>query len=373
MEHANFVVVPMRLLILLFSSIILIDPSSAKTVVYFSITGEERIDMYDLDSDTGEISYVEGYKTGGGVDPLAIAPSKLFLYASVRSRQQLKTYAIDGESGRLQLIASIPDVSNSNFLSVDETGQYLLASYNAAGMVSVTELRSNGRPIYGSTRTFQTTGCAHMITTVLDNRYAYASHTCGNRIVQFEFNRGYLEELARYDAGRGQYAVFLSRPRQPRHFAVHPSNQWIYFDNEKDSSVSHYWMDADEGDLGYISTTSTVPRFYRPLDLLGFNKVAEIRITPDGEFLYVSNRGHDSIAGFAINPDDGSLSLVGFFPTEQEPRSFHISPDGQFLFAAGVGSGRLATYRIEDDGTLSSLEVLDLGQEPSWVEFLELP
>ena len=89
--------------------------------------------------------------------------------------------------------------------------------------------------------------------------------------------------------------------------------------------------------------------------------------------MYVSNRGHDSIAGFAIDPDSGLLRAIGQTPTEETPRAFNLDPQGRFLYAAGQASGKLASYRIDQDsGALAPLDVYDVGPSPAWVMVLDM-
>lgn len=112
-----------------------------------------------------------------------------------------------------------------------------------------------------------------------------------------------------------------------------------------------------------MQTVSTVPDGYT-----GQNSCSQIRITPSGKFLYAPNRGHNSIACFAVDPSTGLLTSVGQAPSEQIPRAFNLDPDGKFLYAAGLESGRLAAYRIEQDsGRLQPLKTYALGARPMWV------
>jgi 6-phosphogluconolactonase len=157
-------------------------------------------------------------------------------------------------------------------------------------------------------------------------------------------------------------------PEGPRHFCFHPQLPAVYFVNEQGGSVTAYRLDADTGTLTPFQTISTLPDGFD-----GQNACAEIRITPSGRFLYASNRGHDSIACFAVAEGTGELSSLGQQPTEKTPRPFTLDPEGRFLLAAGQGSGRLATYRIDaGTGKLVPLETHALGQNPMWVLVLRL-
>jgi 6-phosphogluconolactonase len=89
--------------------------------------------------------------------------------------------------------------------------------------------------------------------------------------------------------------------------------------------------------------------------------------------LYVSNRGHDSIACFRVDAQDGKLTAIGQEPTEKTPRSFDLDPNGKFLLAAGEASGKLAVYRIDGEaGTLKRVQTYEVGKQPWWVMVVEL-
>jgi 6-phosphogluconolactonase len=142
----------------------------------------------------------------------------------------------------------------------------------------------------------------------------------------------------------------------------------VHFVNEQGSSVTTYSIDTEEGTLNEVQTLSTLPAGFE-----GENTAAEIRITPTGEYVYASNRGHDSIAAFAVDGTTGALEAIGHTPTEATPRAFTLDPDGAYLIAAGQSSGKLATYRIDDEtGHLEPLEVYEVGNNPAWVLALDL-
>lgn len=108
--------------------------------------------------------------------------------------------------------------------------------------------------------------------------------------------------------------------------------------------------------------------YYMYVSLQGEDKIA-----PSGRFLYAPNRGHNSIAGFAVDATTGLLTSLGQTPTEPVPRAFSLDPNGRFLYAAGLESGRLAAYRIDQDtGVLQPLKTYPVGARPMWVMILKL-
>jgi 6-phosphogluconolactonase len=129
----------------------------------------------------------------------------------------------------------------------------------------------------------------------------------------------------------------------PRHVAFHPSNRYAYIINELGCTVDAFAWDAHAGTFAPLQTISTLPA-----DFTGANTTAEIAVHPSGRFLYGSNRGHDSIAIFAIDPASGMLTALGNEPTGgKEPRSFAIDPTGTFLLAANQNSSTVVTFRID--------------------------
>ena len=116
----------------------------------------------------------------------------------------------------------------------------------------------------------------------------------------------------------------------------------------------------------------TVPTL--PADYDGRNSCSQIQITPSGRFLYAPNRGHNSVASFAIDETTGRLTATGRVATEPVPRAFGLDPSGSFLFVAGLESGRLASYRVDgESGVLTPLETYDVGETPMWVLATTLP
>jgi 6-phosphogluconolactonase len=132
--------------------------------------------------------------------------------------------------------------------------------------------------------------------------------------------------------------------------------------------VTAYHLEPATGTLSPFQTVSTLPEGYD-----GSNSCAQIGITPSGAFLYAPNRGHNSMACFAVDADSGALTPVGQVPTEPVPRAFGIDPTGHFLYSAGLESGRLAAFRIDQQaGTLTPLDVYPVGERPMWVTILNL-
>ena len=128
----------------------------------------------------------------------------------------------------------------------------------------------------------------------------------------------------------------------PRHFAFHPNGKYAYLLNEMGSSITAMHYDGLRGMLNEIETVTTLPD-----DFKGVNHCADIHVSPSGEFVYGSNRGHDSIAVFSIDQDNGGLSFVGHVSSGGEtPRNFAIDPSGTYMLVSNQDTGNILTYRI---------------------------
>jgi 6-phosphogluconolactonase len=132
----------------------------------------------------------------------------------------------------------------------------------------------------------------------------------------------------------------------PRHFAFHPTGKFGYVLNEMDATVVAFSYQRNNGALSFLQTVTTLPN-----DFSGRNDAAEIAVHPSGKFLYASNRGHESIAIFAIDAAKGTLAPVGGIPTGgKEPRHFAIDPSGKYLLAENQFSNNIVVFKI-DPGT----------------------
>ncbi|MBM3188831.1 MAG: lactonase family protein [Chloroflexi bacterium] len=331
--------------------------------VYINLAGENKLSIYTMDPASGDLAFQEDVPLGGAPGPLAFDPTRRYLYIGVRSTSQLVSFRVERPSGQLTPLNTARVRSDPCYLATDRTGRYLLAAYYSAGRVTVHALKRDGA-LGSRLQTVSTAPHAHCIQTDASNRYAFVPHTVpSNMIAQFVFD-------ARYGAlaPNSVPQVIPDAPDGPRHFCFHPTRDIVYVDNEQGSSVTAYRLDTSTGQLSPFQRLSTLPEGFS-----GQNTCAQIHIHPAGRFLYASNRGHDSIACFAIDAATGSLTTIGQQPTEKTPRAFNLDPEGRFLLASGLDSGRLASYRIDQaTGALQPLEVYTIGERPMWVDVEDL-
>jgi len=335
----------------------------ADTFVYVSAAAEKRIAVYRLDGATGKLTHTSDCKVAAG-EPgaLTVDPAKRFLLAAIRSTGKLASFRIDSKSGTLTPLNTVTVGPDPAHISTDRTGRYLLTAYYVDAKMTIHAIAKDGMLSEMPIQSIATADKAHAIVLDPSNRFAFVPHTGPDVIFQFAF-----------DAKTGRLSANspakLQTPKGtgPRHLAFHPTLPLAYFDNEQGSGITAFALNEKAGTLKPLQTLSTLPG-----DFKGTNACAEIRVHPSGRFAYVSNRGHDSIAAFALD-ESGRLSALGQTATEKTPRSFDIDPSGKFLFAAGESSGKLAGYRIDPkSGELTRFSTHDVGKMPWWVMAVDL-
>lgn len=347
------------LLALLFGTVM---NGKADTFVYVSMPPEQKIQIYRLDASSGKLASVAAVDVAGGPGSLGVDPQRKFLYASLRSSNSLASFRIDGATGNLQPInsAELPKGENAAFVSTDRTGRWLISASYSAGKTVVHRLAADGSIESPSVQTVETAKTAHCVAFDRANQWVFVPHVAPNAVYQFKFDAT-TGKLA--DAG---HAPGGADKAGPRHLAFHPTQNLAFTSDESGSSITAYQVGSDG--LKPLQTLSTLPADYTEK-----NSTAEVKVHPSGKFVWVSNRGHDSLAGFTIDAS-GKLTAKGHAQTEKTPRSFDIDPSGQFAFSAGEGSGKLAVFKIDvDNGKMTRIETLDVGKSLSWVLAVDVP
>ena len=347
-----------HLLIAIFAIALHASPIEAKSFAYISLAGENRIAIYNFDEQTGELTPTGDIKLSGGPGALAVSPSRQFLFASIRSVGNLASFRIDPANGALTLISEVAAGADPAYVMPDKQGRFLLSAFYFAGKVDVHAIGEDGSLSKQAVQSIPTDEKAHAILTDRSNRFAFVPHTGPNAIYHFTFD----PRTGNLTPHERQPILQTPDNSGPRHLWFHPTKSVAYVSDEQGSSVSVYNMDSKSGMLNPIQTLSSLPAGYRER-----NSTADIEVDPSGRFVYIANRGHDSLAAYRVE-GSGELALIGHAATEQTPRSFNIEPSGRFLIAAGQGSGKLAVFAIDSDkGTLSRRATYVAGKQPWWV------
>lgn len=315
---------------------------------------------------------------------LAIDPTGRFLYA-VNEIQNYKgpnsggvsAFAIDHATGKLTFLNEVPSRgADPCYIIVDKKGKFVLVANYTGGSVAVFPVLADGK--LGEATTFvQHTGHgadpkrqegphAHSIDLSRENEFAFVDDLGLDEVLVYKFDRekGTLTPnnppFAKVDPGAG-----------PRHLAL--TDTFAFVITEMQGTVNVFSKSPDGGELHFLQKISTLPK-----DYTGEKEDAEIHLVPSGKFLYASNRGHDSIAVFAMegnvgSPGTGPLKLVEYRPTQgKTPRSFEIDPTGTLLFAENQGSNNIVVFHIDEKtGRLTPTgKVLDVAS-PVCVKFVK--
>lgn len=332
--------------------------------LFVSLLEAKKIVTFEREPGTGKLT--RRHETDCPAEPacLSASPDRKSLLVSLRSTGQLASFRINPASGRLTLVSVVEGGADPAYLLPDHTGRFLLTAYYVANKVTVHRLARDGSISRSPVQTVNTAPRAHGIVLDTKNRFAFVPHTSPNQIYQFRFD----QDTGRLTANTPPFVRTLAGTG-PRHIALHPSDRFAYVSNEAGDSLSVFSLDRESGTLEPIQTLGTIPEEFDGAK----NTTARCEITPDGRFVYVANRGHDSIAGYATNAETGRVTALGQTPTEKTPRSFTITPSGRFLYAAGQGSGRIAAFRIKPDGRLNRFATYDVGPIAWWALAINTP
>jgi 6-phosphogluconolactonase (cycloisomerase 2 family) len=347
------------------------------SVLYVGLQEADRIAVFAIDN-AGMLAKAGEVPVAGGPSVIAVSPDRRVLYVGQRSGPAITAFRIDPKAGGLSAAGTVAQKHAPTFLALDRTGRFMLVAYYQGGGAAVFRLAGDGSVGAPSQDWLATATGAHAIATDRSNRFAYVPHIARiqdnvleppknipgpNTIMQFLFDA----ETGRLGPNSPPQ-VAQANLAGPRHYCFHPSLDLAYFSNEQGCSVTSYRVNPGNGTLEPLQTIATLPA---GVDLR--NTCSQIHLTPSGRFLYVGNRGYNSIAGFSVAPATGFLAPVGHVATEAVPSAFCLDPGGRFLFAAGTASGRLASYRIDgESGALTPLAVQDVGPRPAAVAAVKL-
>jgi 6-phosphogluconolactonase len=334
-------------------------PRNGNLLVYVgTYTGgkSKGIYLFQMDTATGRLTPAGVAAETANPSFLAIHPSRRYLYAvnevgefGGQKSGSVSAFAIAPGTGKLTLLNQEATGGDGPcHLIVDKTGKNVLVANYGGGSVAVLPIQPDGR--LGKATTFiQHQGSSvnrqrqegpHAHSAQLDaaNRFAFVADLGLDKmfIYRFDPNRGTLTPNT-------PPAAPVALGAGPRHFAFHPNGRFAYVIDELNSTVTAFAYDAKTGELKTLQAASTLPEGF-----IGENSTAEVQVSPNGRFLYGSNRGHNSIAIFAINPQTGLLTYAGYEPTQgKTPRNFAIEPTGNYLIAANQDSDSLVVFRID--------------------------
>jgi len=355
--------------ILLVLGALMASPAAAATFVYVGNAESNEIYVLQLDRQRGDLTVVEkvaipGIEKPGISTPMSVSPDRRFLYVGTRGEPKVAAgFAIDQASGRLKHVASGPLADSLAYIATDRTGRFLLGASYPGHKVTVNPIGPAGT-VQPPQQVLPNYPNAHAIMADAANRHVLVPTLGNDRVNQFTF-----------DAATGKLAPTTSPAAEvkaktgPRHFVYHPGGKIVYVVGELDGAVYVFDYHAATGDLTQKQSVSALPPGFE-----GKPSAADLHITPDGKFLYASERTSSTLAGFKVDPASGMLSSIGSVPTEKQPRGFNIDASGRYVLAVGQLSHALSSYRIDpESGKLTKLKEYPMGKNPNWVEIVDLP
>jgi len=310
----------------------------------------DGIHAYRMDPETGSWTHIQ--RLGDLVNPSFLIPSRdcRFLYSVHGDEQYATSFAVDPATGMLRrLNQAATGGSNGVHQALDRSGKFMVVANYGTGTVAVLPVRPDGtladqhqlvslpgQP--GPHKMEQTGSHPHQVVFDPSGRFLMVPDKGLDRVFVFRFDStsGRLSPTAQ--------ASVQARPGAgPRHGAFHPTLPVAWVANEMHSTVTTFAWNASDGSLKPIQILPSLPA-----DFTGNNSCAEIAISNDGRFVYISNRGHDSVAIFAVNPESGTLSSFGWQSTQgRTPRFIGLDPTNRFLYATNEQSDTVVTFHVD--------------------------
>ena len=327
-----------------------------------------------FDSKTGKLSEPELAVKASNPSFIVIHPNGKYLYSVTEGNPgKISAFAIDPQSKKLKLLnQSSSGGKGPCHVSITKNGKTLLAANYSSGSLASIPVNADGSlktpasivQHKGSSivKRRQSAPHAHSINPSPDQRFAYAVDLGIDKIMIYRLN----SETA--ELAKNNPSSFIVQPGAgPRHFTFHPNGRFAYVINELDNTLIAFAYNSENGGLKKLQTISTLPG-----DFKGTSYPAEVSVHPNGEFVYGSNRGYDSIVCYKVDPDSGRLTLTGFQEEGiKNPRHFNIDPKGKYCLVANQNSDSVTVYAIDQKtGLLKALrQTISIGK-PVCIKFL---
>lgn len=338
--------------------------SLARTMVYISNADDGNIVAYELNADNGELSAKQTITAGDNVMPLVVSPNHKMLYASIRANPHAAVnFSINQSNGWLTKISQTRIQHDMCFIATDVDGEYLISSSYGGSSITVNAINTNGEVVMHGAKTYPTGLHDHAVLMDATNRFLFTTNIGSDQILQMVFNQETGEITPNTPA-----AIKTKTGAGPRHLRFSPDNKFVYLLNEYNGTVNVYAFNKNNGTLEEKQSISMSARGFKEKP-----SAAEIQITPNGQYVYTSERRTNTLSIFRRHKKTGLLTYAQSIPTEKKPRSFAITPNGRHLLSAGQESAHVSLYEIsQDTGHLRFLQRYLVGNNPSWVEIVEL-
>jgi 6-phosphogluconolactonase len=336
------------------------------------VSGGTTIRLFELNVMTGALTARGTTPAGANPSYLAWTPDRKYLYAVNEGMGRIVAFSINPATGEL---TRINDASSGGsgpaHLSVHKSGKWVLSSNYGSGHVAVLPIGANGGVSDPVDRQMPVPRNAHQILNDISGKFVFVPATGPNVVVQFAFDEA-MGKLNPNDPATVPGGMTGDIASQPRHIAFHPNEKFAYVVNEAGCSVTGFNYNANTGKLNAIETLTALP-----VPRAGGMSGAHILVHPGGKYLYASMRGHNSIAIFSINENNGRITLVANENgggTVRGPRDFGMDPTGTYLIVGNTETGTVVVFRINAaDGKLMRVGDPVPAAGPSFVGVMPMP
>lgn len=340
------------------------------TVVYVSNAGDPSIGVLAMNRATGDLDLIDTVAIPGTDKPsptsmpMALSPDRRVLHVALRSEPfTVASFAVDPASGRLKHLGSAPLEASMAYLVTDRSGKWLLAASYPAGKLTINPIDGDGRVKSPPVQVIADRPKAHCVLVDAANKHAYCSVLAQDIVLELKF-----DPASGMVSPNSPPQIATKPGAGPRHMAIHPNGRLLFLITETTATIGSYAIDPATGALKQLQFVDMLEPSFKERP-----SAADLHVTPDGHFLYGSERKTSTIVGFRIDPNKGTLSRVGHWPTETTPRGFGIEPRGRFLLSVGLDSHHMTVYAIRPgNGVLDPVKQHAMGKMPNWVEFVDL-
>ena len=373
---------------MLLSLAALAGSAEAQSLVYVSNADSGTVTGYQLDKSKKALVPIGSFPAGAKAMSSVVSPDKKMLYVSVRSKPySVVAYHIQPD-GQLVKASQSPLPESMAYLSTDRQGHFLLSASYGGDLFSINRIDSDGKVEAKPVQIVHTGKRAHAIQVDPSNHFLFVTLLGADQLLQY-----------RFDAASGKVTpndppfvnIQSEAATGPRHFVIAPNTdkqgkRSVYILTEMAGNISQQTLNANGTTTPAAVVNSVSPQEdmqrgeARPLtgddDLPPSHKPriwqADIHLTPDGRFLYSTERTSSTLSSFSVSPDDGHLTWLSSIKTEQQPRGFAIDNSGQFLIESGQKSTQLSLYTIDKStGALSLAGRYPTGKGANWVTLVE--
>jgi 6-phosphogluconolactonase len=353
--------------------------------LYATLREDNELAWYSVDAADGSLELqgtvaLPGHGAGIGADP-----ARRTLFVATHDTAQICSFRLDGASGAPSLLNVLDTgLSDPAYMATDLAGKVLITPFYAAGCVATYPIDpADGAARGEAISHIDTHKHAHGVAIDPTNTHVFIPHaggswphypdgvSGGNCIHQFSLTEGgaLVPNADAPTVSVTSHAGDASEEVGPRHLLFRPDNRFVYSSNEQDNSVTMYTYDADAGSLTPQQTVSALPDDYTE-----GGAAARLQIHPSGRWALCANRGHQSLAVFAIDESSGRLTFTGCTEVDATPRAFHFDPSGRFCYSAGEQTDTIKCFSFdESSGEMELLYTYSTGRHPWWVEVVELP